>query len=568
MRSPEVRKESRLDPHETLPRGRELSRALLGRPAAEVRALLDEIAGETDGATDGASNVLAFARAELALREGSLSDAERMFAECAAAFEAGGAIELAERAHVERAVALARRGKSELAREALARAKPLSETGSTPSVRVAATIAMGTAERVLGDAGAAQETLARAAELARGMPELKSQALNSLGTLCVVLGAYGAAEALLEHAAELARLRGDVIGEAIAMGQLGAAALGRGDPEAARRFLSRQEWLASTVGDAFGRTRALVWLSEVALDLERPDDAVEIAERARKSGQSVEPPLGTFIAYADRVTGRARLAMRDPSGKADLERARDAFAAQRLPLGEALCARDLALAKDPPDRGALTTSLAAIAALGTLDRVLEGLIRAGAEPRLELEVASALPRRTEPLEAALVHLAPAVLSGASRPRSATRKNLGRLAVLSFEAAPLVVMAVVAGDGATDGLGSFIDAPATRAAVVGQVAGLSLFAWSSSLPSATIAADVAGAMKALGREAPVRAAIAAPVDARVLGPGFGGALGARTQGIDAGALLGAALGAAPGRAVIVGAVPDALAHALTGAGVTA
>ena len=557
-----------MDLHEALPRGKELTRALLGRSAAEVRALLDEIAEALDGA-GGAASTLAFARAELALREGSLADAERMFAECGAAFAAEGSTELAERATVERAVSLARRGKADLAREALSLAQPLSDSGSTPRVRVAATIAMGTAERVLGDAGAAQATLARAAELARGMPELKSQALNSLGTLCVVLGAYGAAEALLEHAAELARLRGDVIGEAIAMGQLGAAALGRGDPESARRFLSRQEWLASTVGDAFGRTRALVWLSEVALDLERPDDAVEIAERARKSGESVEPPLGTFIAYADRVTGRARLAMRDPGGRADLERARDAFGAQRLPLGEALCARDLALAKDPPDLPALTTSLAAIAGLGTVDRVLEGLLRAGAEPRLELEVASALPRRTEPLEAALVHHAPAVLAGAARPRSATRKNLGRLAVLSFEAAPLVVLAIIAADGAGagEGLAAYIDAPATRAAVVGQVADVVLLAWSSSLPADAIAADAVAAMKGLGRGASVRAAVAAPLEARVLGPGFGGALGARTQGVDAAGLLAAALGATGGRAAVVGLLPALLSQALATAGVT-
>jgi hypothetical protein len=417
----------------------------------------------------------------------------------------------------------------------------------------------------MGDAGAAQATLARAAELAKGLPELKSQALNSLGTLCVVLGAFGAAEALLEHAAELARLRGDVIGEAIAMGQLGAAALGRGDPESARRFLSRQEWLAASVGDAFGRTRALVWLAEVALDLDRPDDAIEIAERARKSGQSVDPPLTTFVAYADRVSGRARLSMHDARGKEDLERARAVFAAQRLPLGEALTARDLALASQPVDQRGLVESLADIAGLGTVDRVLEGLVRASADPTLELEVASALPRRTEPLEASLVHDDPAVLARAAKPRSAARKNLGRLAVLAFAGAPLVVAAVAAGPSHPDGaaIADVVDAPKTRAAVLGQLGGVVLLGWSSALPPGSIADDLAALLAALGPGA--RASVAAPEAARVLGPGYGAALGARTEGIDAAALVGALLAAPAGGVVAPTALPEVLDAALRAAG---
>ncbi len=80
----------------------------------------------------------------------------------------------------------------------------------------------------------------------------RAQILNSLGTLYVTLGAHGAAEALLEHAAELHRRRGDSVGEAIACGQLGAAALGLGALERARAPLQRQEWLCARLGDAFG----------------------------------------------------------------------------------------------------------------------------------------------------------------------------------------------------------------------------------------------------------------------------------------------------------------------------
>jgi len=554
------------DPIALLPRGDELSRALSGRPAREARALLEEIRGEAAAADPRSRAALSFADGAFALREGVLEVAERSFAEADAAFTATGDVESSERARIERAVALARRGKRELATEALEIATSLADGGATEAVRVAATIAIGTAQRVLGDAGAAQSTLAKAVLLSKDVPELKSQALNSLGTLCVVLGAYGAAEALLEHAAELARLRGDVIGEAIAMGQLGAAALGRGDPEAARRFLSRQEWLAASVGDAFGRTRALVWLAEVALDLERPDDAIEIAERARTSGQSVDPPLGTFIAYADRVAGRARLSMHDARGREALERARAAFASQRLPLGEALTARDLALASRPIDRAGLLAALADVAGLGTLDRVLEGLLRADADPTVTLEVASALPRRTEPLEASLVHDDPAVLASAARPRSAARKNLGRLAVLAFEGAPLVVAAIVAGEAREDGaaLSEVIDSPRTRAAMIGQLGGVVVLAWSQTLPPARMAEDLAAAMTRLGPGA--RAAVRMRTDARVDGPGYGAALGARTRGVDVAALLASALAAPEGHASIASDTAASWAEAIALAGV--
>src|SRR5262249_57029899 len=103
-------------------------------------------------------------------------------------------------------------------------------------------------ERLSGDALATQRTLLEAFRLSGPFLEERAQILNSLGTLYVVLGAFGAAQALLEHAAELHRRFGDAIGEAIAHGQLGSAALALGDFERARRHLQKQEWLAPPPG--------------------------------------------------------------------------------------------------------------------------------------------------------------------------------------------------------------------------------------------------------------------------------------------------------------------------------
>jgi hypothetical protein len=259
---------------------------------------------------------------------------------------------------------------------------------------------------------------------------VRAQALNSLGTLCVVLGAFGAAETLCEHAAELCRAKKDVIGEAIAMGQLGAAAVGRGDLAAARKFLSRQEWLAARVGDVFGRTRALVWLAEVALEAGRADDAESLAEGPR-SARSVSPPLTTFAAYADRVLGRARLVMGDRSGRAGIERARASFAEQRLPLGDALSARDLALSSLPIDREAALGALFQLGSLGLPERVSEAMAALSAPPEVELALAAQSPRRLEPLEARLVYERPDALALVAESRAASRKNVSRLSVLAL-----------------------------------------------------------------------------------------------------------------------------------------
>src|SRR6185436_14303874 len=107
----------------------------------------------------------------------------------------------------------------------------------------------------------------------------------------------------------------DAVGEAIAWGQLGSAALARGELERARRYLQKQEWFAAKVSDAFGRARALTFLADLALELGRPDDTVTLTETARSVAASVTPPLTIWIAYATRAIERARVELGQPGAR-------------------------------------------------------------------------------------------------------------------------------------------------------------------------------------------------------------------------------------------------------------
>jgi tetratricopeptide (TPR) repeat protein len=358
--------------------------------------------------------------------------------------------------------------------------------------------------------------------------------LNSLGTISVTLGAFGAATALCEHAAELCRLRHDVIGEAIAMGQLGAASLGKGDLPSARRYLSRQEWLSREIGDAFGQTRALVWLAEVALDDGRLDDARDLASKALGVASSVEPPLTTFMAYANRVLGRAKLRSGDRTGTAQLALSEATFREQRLPLGQALAERDLALSAEPVDVAALHRATLTLASLGLVERVLESLEELpapGGGPiarEVTLALAQSMPRRLEPMEAALMIEDPTVLSGTVTARMAAKKNLGRLALLAGSG-PGLLVGLLCGAATADVLDAAVDHPSAAFSVLGELGSLTLVAWSAATELDVVRAD-------LGRLAPPAGALTLSMDAEVLGPGFGGGLAARHRAIPVDALL--------------------------------
>ncbi len=516
-----------MNPLNALPQRPDLERLLLSRPAAEVAAVLAALAAEPlePAATAG----LAFAEGSLALRDGRLDEAKQKLEQAAAAFAALGEVEASEYCLIEASVARTRRGRRELAEEALALVTPLFES-AFEGVRVRALLVKGSALRVMGQAAAAQAAFVVALELSRGFPETRSMVLNSLGTISVTLGAFGAATSLCEHAAEVCRLRKDVIGEAIAMGQLGAASLGKGDFEAARRSLSRQEWLSREVGDAFGQTRALVWLSEVALDDGRLDDAMGLAERALTVAGSVEPKLTTFMAYANRVLGRAKLRAGDRTGLSALTAAEAIFREQRLPLGQALAERDIALSSEPVDLLRVRRAAQTLASLGLVERVLESLPTLNAASEVELALAQSMPRRLEPMEAALMVSEPTVLSDTVLLRMAARKNLARLALLSTEAEGLLV-ALVRGM-APNALASAVDHAATAFAVVGQLGELSLVAWSARAELAVVEADLA-------RLAAQHAAFALLSQAKVRSPNFGGGLSAEVEGLEVGALLAAA-----------------------------
>ncbi len=494
---------------------------------------------------------LTYARAAFALREGRIETAREGFEEASRQFLARGEVEPEQVCRLDGATARARRGRRDAALEAEAIAAPLETEGATIEVRVRATIVRGTAFRVLGDVAHAQACFARAIVASREVPEVRSMALNSLGTLCVALGAFGAADTLCEHAAELCRVRKDTVGEAIAMGQLGAAAVGRGDLDKARKYLSRQEWLSAQIGDAFGRTRSLVWLAEAALEAGRADDAALLARRALESAHTVSPPLSTFAAYAERALGRARLAMGEARGRENIETARATFASQRLPLGEALSSRDLALAQAPVDRPQALAALGSLAGLGLPERIAEALPALGASAELELAIATASGRRLDPLEARLVYERPEVLASVAEDRSGARKNLARLAVLCLSDAGLWVAAAAVPS--SESIAHLVDETQLACASIGGFAGLVLLAWPLVSSPSAVASDLERIhARASG---PARFALERVEAARVTSPGFGAGLSATVEAYDPWPLAALAREAEPSTVRAAGELPD-------------
>lgn len=530
-------------PLEGLP---DIDKALLGAPPARVRALLDALTTNTSSADPRHAAALLFAEGAFLLRNGALDAATAKLDEAAEAFAPLGDAESTELARIEAHTARVRRGMKDLATRARDELAELAERGSTERVQVAALVVRGTAERVAGEASRAHESFLAALERSGRLPDLRTQALNSLGTLYVVTGALSAAVPNLERSAELCHARGDVVGEAIAMGQLGAAALGLGDLHAARRYLSRQEFLARSVDDAFGRARALVWLAEVALALGSPNDAIEVAARARTVAE--EAKLSTWVAYANRITGRAQRERGDVSTEATM-RALETFQTQKLALGEALCQWDLGVATDVPDLDRIERALQLFASLGLVDRVSEVLLdlrrlgasKRGGAPDVDVLLAAVglTGRRAESVEAELVHDDPVGLAAATGVRTCAKRNVARLALLATSEPGLVVLAVV---GLPDAA-RLLEDRGFEGCVLGSFGDAALIGWTRRAGRAAILAD-RDRVRALGQAAgvSVRGAFAVLPEARVDAPGHGGGLGARLHGVASGALLTAALGA--------------------------
>lgn len=533
-----------------------IARLLKSAPAAEVAAELARLAALPLEPLPAAA--FAYARGALRLREGALVDARALLDAAAAALLAAGELEASLLARCEALLAAIRRGPRAAYGAAVAALDALlaeAETKGIPRVAVVALHYRGTAERLSGDALATQRTLLdafqRSEPVGDAAPLLdeRAQILNSLGTLYVVLGAYGAAQALLEHAAELACRLGDAVGEAIAHGQLGSAALATGDLDRARRHLQKQEWLASRSGDVFGRTRALTFLADVALDAGRPDEAAALAELALRSAASVDPPLTLWASYATRALGRARMEVGDTAtARLRLEAARAGFTQFGNPLGQALVDWDLARLVSEEARaeghdGAPAPDWFAPAwALGSLGlgaRVAKLLAdRRRTEGVVDLALAAsaqAAPHLAVAQEIELIYGDPAALAAIASRRNAAQRNLGRLAALTLAPQGLLLAAI-----ASSAIGAAHRAlPPERSAGAAllEIPGATVWGFPIAASIEEVGRDLAALRAALGPD--TRAVLVSRPGARVLAPPFPGELGAALEGVDAAPLLAAA-----------------------------
>jgi tetratricopeptide (TPR) repeat protein len=533
-----------------------IARLLKSAPAADVVAELDRLALVALEPLPAAA--LTFARGALRLREGALVQARDELDAASAALLAAGEIEAGLLARCEALLAAVRRGPRSAYAGAVSALDAIlfeAEKKAFPRVAVVALHYRGTAERLSGDALATQRTLLDAFQRSDAndhdapLLDERAQILNSLGTLYVVLGAYGAAQALLEHAAELACRLGDAVGEAIAHGQLGSAALALGDLDRARRHLQKQEWLASRSGDVFGRTRALTFLADVALDAGRPDEAADLADLALKSAASVEPPLTLWAAYATRALGRARLEVGDTAAaRVRLEAARAGFTQFGNPLGQALVDWDLARLvfeearavgheiAAPPDWFAPAWALGSLGLGARVAKLLADRRRTGGVVDLALAAsAQAAPHLAVAQEIELIYGDPAALAAIASRRNAAQRNLGRLAALTLAPKGLLLAAVAA-----DSIGGAHRAlPPERSAGAAllEIPGAAIWGFPLAASIEEVGRDLAALRVALGPD--TRAVLVARPLAHVVAPPFPGELGASLEGVDAADLIAAA-----------------------------
>jgi tetratricopeptide (TPR) repeat protein len=548
-----------------------IARLLRSAPAADVTAELDRLATIPLEPLPAASFV--FARGALRLREGALVQARDELDAASTALLAAGEIEASLLARCEALLAAVRRGPRSAYAGVVSTLDAIlfeAEKEGFPRVAVVALHYRGTAERLSGDALATQRTLLDAFQrsephdAAAPLLDERAQILNSLGTLYVVLGAYGAAQALLEHAAELACRLGDAVGEAIAHGQLGSAALALGDLDRARRHLQKQEWLASRSGDVFGRTRALTFLADVALDAGRPDEAAELAELALRSAASVEPPLALWSAYATRALGRARMEVGDTeAARTRLESARAGFTQFGNPLGQALVDWDLARlvfeearAKDheikaPPDWFAPAWALGSLGLGARVAKLLADRRRTGGVVDLALAAsAQAAPHLAVAQEIELIYGDPAALASIASRRNAAQRNLGRLAALTLAPKGLLLAAI-----ASDTIGGAHRAlPPERGAGAAllEIPGAAIWGFPIAASIEEVGRDLAALRASLGPD--TRAVLVARPAAHVVAPPVPGELGASLEGVDAADLIASARALDAGVLDIASGVP--------------
>ena len=525
-----------------------IARLLKSAPAEEVRAELSRLDLLPLDPIALASRE--YARGALAQREGALDAACTNLSLAAPSFESLGEVHAGKLAACEAILATVRRGPRAVYKDAIASLERIAKgAGDDQLVAVVATHYRGTAERLLGDAQATQRSLLWALDRSTPFLEERAKILNSLGTLYVVMGAHGAAQSLLEHAAELHQRHGDVIGEAIAYGQLGSAALALGDLERARRFLQRQEWLCSRVGDVFGQARSLIFLADVALARGRPDDALPLAQKAKDLALGARPPLRLWVAYATRAMGRARLNMGADGAHGDLEGAAAIFAEVGNPLGTALTGWDRARRDAHADNPeALPADFFRpawqLATLGMSGRVAEVLRDecssfpgdARASQRCIAAAAQGLTHLTVHQEVELLYSAPEELASIADQRTAAMRNLARLSALSIAPRGLIIAAAASGSSSVRS--AALPNDRTSAVAVADVPGLIVWAWQLATPVVQIGRDLALLRGLLDQDA--RCSLVRFPDARVISGPLAGEVGPRLEAPNFGAAIFAAL----------------------------
>ena len=547
-----------------------IERLLREAPTADVARELERLAGQAP--VGAAAAALSYGRGALALREGRLDAACDAFAEAERGFGDAGQSEAAALSSCERWLSAIRRGPRKIYGEA-AEALAALALSTSARVKVVATHYRATALRYAGQAEATLHVLLEAFAASEDLLAERAQVLNSLGTLYVVLGAYGAAETVLSHAAELNHMVGDRVSEAISYGQLGSAAMARGELEAARRYLQRQEWFASRVDDAFGQARALVLLGDLAIDAGRADEAIELCGKARQIASSVTPPLGMWVAYATRTIGRAKVELGDEGARDDLEAAQASFRAIGNQLGDALVGWDMARLAGRSGVGESSgdgwhTTAWAFAALGLSARVaqvlqdLRSLADDPAQARcLDLAIAAtgqAYPHLSTSQEVELVLSQPDTVSVIATRRIGGQRNLGRLAACTLARGGLHV-GVVAAAAIGTGLRA-LPTPRSEATLLGQLPGVAVWAWRPAVSLSLVARDLSALRVALGED--TRAVLGWFPDARVASVPFAGELGVEVVGVDLGSYVASAIAAAPAKlCVLPGADWDREADAI-------
>lgn len=546
-------------------------RLLREAPPAEVRAEIERLdALELSGAAAAARR---YARGAFALREGRLDEAHAELDGAASLFAEADLEEAAALSRCEAWLAAIRRGPRKVVVEAIeALAQIADDNVERRVVWVVASHYRATAMRYSGQAEGTLQVLLEAFAASDGLLMERAQVLNSLGTLYVVLGAFGAAGSVLSHAAELNHQIGDRVSEAISYGQLGSAAMGRGELEEARRYLQRQEWFASRVGDNFGQARALVLLGDLAIDLGRPDDAVELASRARDIARSVTPPLKMWIGYATRTIGRAKVELGDKDAAAELAAAQAEFQAIGNQLGDALVNWDLAhlaaKSRGLSDRDIWHETAEKLGKLGLTSRVAQVmhdfrdlLQDEGEARRLDLAIAAAsqsFAHLASAQEIELVLSKPDTVAAMATRRIGGQRNLGRLAAHSL-ARPGLHIAMIAA--AAVGTGQRpLPAGRSAATLLAQLPGVALWSWLPEVTQQEIARDLSSLRVALGDD--TRVVLGSFADAQVVAIPFAGELGVEITGVELGGHVADALRADPGSlSLLEGTAWDGEAEAL-------